>query len=95
MNDSSLGRALRLRDDWETIKYQAMYFILRQKFERSAFCRKVLLGTGDARLVEGNTWHDNIWGNCTCMRPSCIPEGRNMLGNTLMRVREELCSEGW
>lgn len=90
-----LGRKVKLRDDWDTLKFDAMYYILRQKFERSTVCRRVLFSTGDQKLVEGNTWHDNIWENCTCGRPSCLPLGGNALGNTLMRVRKELLNEGF
>lgn len=43
------------------------------------------LSTGDAELVEGNTWNDTWWGvNAT------TGKGKNMLGRLLMQVREEL-----
>jgi hypothetical protein len=42
--------------------------------------------------LEGNNWHDNTWGNCLCDKCKGI-EGKNLLGNILMQVREELCSE--
>lgn len=49
-----------------------------------------LLATGTEYLVEGNYWHDNDWGNCTCGRPSCSDKGKNYLGLCLMAVREKL-----
>jgi len=48
-----------------------------------------LLATGDTKLLEGNRWHDNFWGNCDC--PNCRDKpGLNYLGKILMRVRLEL-----
>lgn len=44
--------------------------------------------TGDQELVEGNHWHDNIWGNCVCDR--CVNiVGQNWLGQILMQVRKD------
>jgi predicted NAD-dependent protein-ADP-ribosyltransferase YbiA (DUF1768 family) len=48
-----------------------------------------LLDTGDEELVEGTTWHDNIWGNCSCPKCKNIP-GQNRLGKLLMQIREEI-----
>jgi hypothetical protein len=47
-----------------------------------------LLQTGKSVLVEGNDFHDNVWGNCTCPRCKDI-EGENRLGRALMDLREE------
>jgi predicted NAD-dependent protein-ADP-ribosyltransferase YbiA (DUF1768 family) len=49
----------------------------------------MLLATGDEELIEGNTWHDNTWGNCVCQKCQDIP-GRNMLGMLLMELRTEI-----
>ena len=48
-----------------------------------------LLNTGREIIVEGNTWHDNFWGNCKCSRCICTP-GANVLGTLLMHVREKV-----
>ena len=85
-----LGRNVTLRTDWEEVKEQVMLDALRKKFEIPAL-REMLLITGDEELVEGNTWHDNYWGNCTCDRCKNI-EGKNKLGKLLMQVREEIRS---
>lgn len=37
-------------------------------------------------IVEGNYWHDNYWGNCTCDKCKNI-EGQNKLGKILMKIR--------
>ena len=61
---------------------------LRYKFAIPEL-RDKLLATGDQYLEEGNSWHDNYWGNCDC--PRCKDTmGRNMLGQLLMQVREEI-----
>ena len=56
------GRALQpLRADWETAKFDVMERVVRDKFSRHPGLRDRLLATGDAELVEGNTWGDRIW----------------------------------
>jgi predicted NAD-dependent protein-ADP-ribosyltransferase YbiA (DUF1768 family) len=47
-----------------------------------------LLSTGDALLVETNTWHDNSFGDCECgKREPCAAPGQNQLGIILMQIR--------
>lgn len=83
-----VGRKLDLRKDWEKIKCDVMVSCIRKKFEITEFKEK-LLATNDAILIEGNTWHDNFWGNCKCEK--CIHIlGKNQLGKTLMKIREEI-----
>lgn len=82
------GRAIQLRPDWEEVKEQVMLDGLRLKFKIPAL-REELLSTQSAELIEGNTWHDNTWGNCSCDKCKDI-EGKNMLGKLLMKVRSEL-----
>lgn len=82
------GRQLTLRPDWEDIKVDVMREVLQEKFSHPELKNK-LLDTGDATLVEGNTWHDNFWGDCVCEKCKVIP-GRNMLGKLLMELRESL-----
>lgn len=76
------GRRVKLRPDWEEVKVNYMYECVKRKFEIPELKRK-LLATGDAYLIEGNTWNDTFWGVCN-------GEGANMLGLTLMKVRSEL-----
>jgi len=84
-----LGQIIERRRDWESIKYEIMKKILFDKFNRHYDISQKLLATGTAELIEGNTWHDNIWGNCTCDRCYDI-EGKNMLGKALMEVRDSI-----
>ena len=85
-----LGRKVKLRLDWEEIKDQVMLEALRKKFEIPAL-REKLLATGNKKLIEGNTWHDNTWGDCYCERCKDI-KGQNRLGKILMQIREEIKS---
>lgn len=82
------GRNLLLREDWEDVKIPIMLRLLQKKF-RNPILKAALLQTGDAYLVEGNYWHDNFWGNCSCSRCQRI-QGENWLGKLLMQVRDEL-----
>lgn len=78
-----LGRKVTMRPDWEAVKYDVMYEVCKAKFTQNADLLDKLLDTGDAELVEGNTWGDRVWGVCDGV-------GENNLGKTLMRIRSEL-----
>lgn len=81
------GRAVELRPDWEKVKIGIMWDALKLKFADPELKAK-LLSTGNTELIEGNTWHDNYWGNCHC--PKCINKvGYNQLGGLLCVVREQ------
>ena len=81
-----LGRRVRLRSDWEQVKYDVMLDVVRAKFNQHPDLAQKLLATGDEELVEGNDWGDTYWGVCN-------GRGKNMLGKILMRVRAELRGE--
>lgn len=83
-----MGKQVPLRDDWEDIKVEVMASVLRAKF-RDPDLRQRLLSTGNTPLVEGNQWHDNFWGACTCERCAQI-EHHNTLGKLLMDLRSTL-----
>lgn len=81
-----LGRQASLRSDWERGKNNLMFMVVRLKFQQNLILQSALLNTGDDILIEGNWWHDNYWGKCTC--PKCDKiKGYNILGKTLMKVR--------
>jgi len=77
-----LGRRVKLRPDWEQIKVGLMRDLLRNKFSEPDLAAR-LLATGSTELIEGNNWNDTFWGVCR-------GRGRNMLGQLLMEVREEI-----
>lgn len=79
-----------IRSDWEDVKYDIMLDLLRIKFTEYELAHK-LKNTHPYILVEGNTWHDNTWGNCICDKCVSLPY-KNMLGVLLMKVRDEIIS---
>lgn len=81
------GRNLKLRSDWDLVKLDVMEFGLREKFKNEDL-KKMLLSTGKEELIEGNYWHDNFFGSCTC--PKCGNKGENNLGKLLMKIRNEM-----
>jgi len=74
-----LGKKVNLRDDWNVVKIDIMYDLLKLKFA-IPHLRQKLLDTGDEELVEGNWWGDIFWGICN-------DEGQNILGKLLMEIR--------
>lgn len=85
----AMGRRLDLRPDWEEVKNQVMLDCLRNKFAAGTILAQLLMDTGKESLKEGNSWHDNVWGDCKCERCANI-KGENRLGKLLMQVRDEL-----
>jgi len=88
------GRRGLLREDWIEFRLDAMRFCIEAKFATSRYgLGKGLIETGDAILVEGNTWGDNFWGSS----PSVLktgqlfsPQSENWLGRILMERRATL-----
>lgn len=75
-----LGRSVTLRQDWPEVRLHVMAELLGEKFGRHPELAAKLLATGDASLIEGNTWNDTFWGVCQ-------GKGENYLGRLLMAVR--------
>ena len=80
-----LGRDRKkpLRRDWESVKDQIMLEAVRAKFTQHEELKAILLGTGNAKLVE-HTTNDHYWAD------GGDGSGLNRLGQILMQVREEL-----
>lgn len=78
-----IGRALRVRGDWEQIKFAVMKEVNLYKFYNHPQLKEKLLATGNDELIEGNNWGDKIWGMCD-------GEGENNLGKILMEIRHEI-----
>lgn len=73
----------------------AMAQVIAMKFAPGTPLAEKLISTGDQELIEGNYWHDQIWGNCTCANKDgdhhdCLEPGQNLLGKTLMAHRTVL-----
>lgn len=76
------GKLIKLREDWNDVKLDIMYQGVKAKFDQNFDLRKMLAGTKNFELIEGNTWNDTFWGVCNGV-------GENNLGKILMRIREE------
>lgn len=76
------GKRVKLRPDWDKIRVDRMLAIVEAKFKQNPELMERLIATGDAELIEGNTWNDTFWGVCR-------GKGRNILGKILMIVRDE------
>lgn len=86
-----LGRKAPLRTDWEFIKYDVMLKALREKFRGEKTFLNSFLRDFSGPIVEWNTWHDRIWGVCTCSR--CGKTGQNLLGKALEQIRREILND--
>lgn len=83
----TFGKKIKLRSDWDTKKLEVMTWGLNEKFKIPAL-QELLLSTGNEDIVEGNWWHDNFYGSCSCEK--CGNRGKNHLGKLLMKIRTEL-----
>lgn len=78
-----LGRRVKVRADWETVKLDIMYRLVFEKFTNHKNLGRKLIDTGSRELIEDNTWGDTYWGVCR-------GQGNNHLGRVLMRVRKQI-----
>lgn len=92
----SLGRAVSRYDDnvWSEVREKIVFNGLMAKFSQNCHLKQQLLNTGDCILVECAV-NDKIWGIGLSMKdPNRFDiakwRGQNLLGYTLMKVREEL-----
>ncbi len=76
-----------LRKDWESVKVSVMREAVLAKFTQHDVLRDLLLGTGDAKLIE-HTERDDYWGD------GGDGSGKNMLGRILMEVRDRIKVDG-
>lgn len=75
--------------DWAITKFDRMRRVLQSKFEQHAELRELLLGTGDARIVEVGTVNNaanRLWGEVD-------GRGDNMLGVMLMELRAQFAQQ--
>ncbi|WP_137872019.1 NADAR family protein [Rhodococcus sp. Q] len=89
----AIGRAAPLRPDWDRDKFAVMEAVVTAKFEHNPGLGGKLLATRGSLIVEGNIWHDQTWGSCSCERHRTHP-GDNALGIILMAVRMRLSANG-
>lgn len=92
----ALGRQVKNYNDtvWNGLRQLVVYDALMAKFSQNEDLKKQLLATGDDILVECNG-EDNIWAihmyeDNPDVQDISKWKGQNLLGFTLMRVRENL-----
>jgi ribA/ribD-fused uncharacterized protein len=78
-----LGKKVTMRPDWEAVRLQIMEELLREKFKEGILLKK-LQATKPHKLIEGNTWGDQFWGE------SPLGTGQNHLGLLLMQIRDDV-----
>jgi ribA/ribD-fused uncharacterized protein len=72
--------------NWQVAKFGVMRVALWRKYAENKDMRDMLLATGDARLVEGNDWGDEVWGVC----PVGSNNGENHLGLLHEEMRQKI-----
>jgi hypothetical protein len=75
--------------NWSAIKFERMRHVLRAKFTQHEDFRRLLLSTGNARLIETGRVDNAVnrtWGEVN-------GKGQNMLGVLLMELRDALRDE--
>lgn len=77
------GKKVKLKSNWNVIKVSVMHSLLKLKFKDDFRMQLLLKVTCD--IVENNSWGDNFWGVYNGY-------GKNMLGELLMKIRDEGCS---
>ena len=79
-------RSRPLRPDWEAVKDNIMFDAVYAKITQNEMLLSILMDTGDKIIVE-RTSNDRYWGD------GGDGTGKNMLGITLMRVRDKIRAE--
>jgi ribA/ribD-fused uncharacterized protein len=75
--------AEKRRPDWEAVKLDIMYEIVKAKVEQNEDVRTLLLKTGDKQIFENSPW-DAFWGR------GSDGTGQNHMGKILMRIRQAI-----
>lgn len=84
-------RKREARADWKEIRLLTMYTGLCYKFvPGSSHYFHLVHSIG--KICAYNSWHDNFWGDCLCLRCRSV-KGKNHLGLLLMKLREQLHAE--
>lgn len=75
------GKTVKLREDWDDVKYEIMYNIQCLKYNNPNL-KTLLCNTFPAHIEETNYWGDTYWGVCK-------GQGENNLGKILMSIRDQ------
>lgn len=79
--NESKERGIRMREDWNEIKDEVMYFVVKTKLEQYPDIKKLLLST--TGIIREASPTDLYWGI------GKNNNGKNMLGKIYMKLRDE------
>lgn len=74
---------VKIREDWDIVKYDIMYNIVKAKFTQHPYLLQLLKSTENSKLIEASPY-DYYWGE------GKNKTGLNKLGEILMKIRSEL-----
>jgi len=87
-----LGSKCPMYPAFPSERVDIMLKLVRTKF-KNPYLAKKLCETSTRPLIEGNHWHENFWGECSC--DDCKDKNKlNMLGFVLMTIRAEILHGG-
>lgn len=72
----AMGKKIKLRPDWEEVKYSIMETLIWQKIIKSKHIGKLI---NNKVIIHENTWNDTFWGTCNGV-------GENKLGVIIMNT---------
>ena len=78
-----IKRGIKIIDNWDNLRDDIMYQIVKIKFSQNGELKTLLLSTGTA-IIQENSPRDSYWGL------GHDGKGLNKLGLILMRIRDEL-----
>ena len=81
--DLGRNRKFKIRRRWDQLRDSIMYEIVLAKFTQHPELTRLLLATGEARIIE-HTENDSYWGD------GGDGSGKNKRGKILMKVRAHL-----
>lgn len=86
------GKKIKLRADWDKVKYNIMFYLVFQKFSRNPALALNLRETLNKKLIGANNWGDTYWGIAYKEYDGLwvTSGGFNRLGMVLHDVREIL-----
>lgn len=80
------GQTIPIVDNWDDIRVEVMFDVIKEKFLQNPDLAARLLKTKGMLITEGDRFEDTFWG---------LTEngGENHLGNILMYIRDNILSE--
>lgn len=81
-NAKAYGRRVSLRNNWNSVRVNAMRYVVSEKFKQNPDLLRKLKSIVSP-IIEDNTWNDTFWGRYNGV-------GKNHLGIILEEVKTNL-----